>query len=612
MCGIAGYFGTRPVATERVDRCLALMGRRGPDARGRYDARTPEGRHLLLLHTRLAIVDLDHRADQPYRHRSLVLTYNGEIYNHRDLRDALPNEREPFQTRSDTEVLIRQLAAYGRRGLDACEGMWAFALFDEAKGALLLARDRFGEKPLFLLRRPDGLYFGSEIKYLAALSGERLDPDPAHLRRYLVNGYKSLYKRPGVTFFRDVEELPPATVMNVDAEGRITSERYWAPARNPTPAPWSFDEATAAVRTALIRAVELRLQADVPLAFCLSGGVDSNAIIAIAKRVFGYDVHGFTLMNTDSRYEEREMVEHSVRTLNLRHTAVPIRADDFLDRLRALIRRHDAPICTITYYVQWQLMEQVSAAGYKVSISGTGADELFSGYFDHHNAYLAAVHQDPERFPAALAEWRRAVAPCVRNPFLQNPALFIERPWERGHIYLHSDEFAAYLTEPWQEPFFEENYASELLRNRMLNELFHEAVPPILHEDDLNAMSFSIENRSPYLDRSLFEIAQRIPTRHLVRDGRAKAVLRAAVADLAPPAVIDNPRKVGFNAPIEALLDLADPVVQATLLEDSPIFQLVRRDRFAALLKHQSLPNSASKFLFNVVNAKLFLEEFGG
>jgi asparagine synthase (glutamine-hydrolysing) len=144
----------------------------------------------------------------------------------------------------------------------------------------------------------------------------------------------------------------------------------------------------------------------------------------------------------------------------------------------------------------------------------------------------------------------------------------------------------------------------------MSNELFHESVPVILHEDDLNAMYYSVENRSPFLDRRLFEVCQSIPTRHLIRNGRAKAVLREAVRGLAPDIILDNPRKVGFNVPISDYLDLNDPKIRNQILADSPIFELIKRDAIEALLNKAHLPNSQSKFLFYFLNAKIFLEEF--
>jgi asparagine synthase (glutamine-hydrolysing) len=250
-------------------------------------------------------------------------------------------------------------------------------------------------------------------------------------------------------------------------------------------------------------------------------------------------------------------------------------------------------------------MAAVHAAGHKVSVSGTAADELFSGYYDHHLFHLREVALDP----VTLAAWRAHVAPLVRNPYLSDPERFVRDPHFRDHIYLGADEFRDYLTVPFDEGFDEAAFTGDLLRNRMLNELFHEAVPVILHEDDLNAMSFSIENRSPFLDRALFEHSLTIPTRHLIRDGRAKAVLREAMRGIVPDKILDNRRKVGFNAPIHALLDTADPAVRAELLADSPLWEHVRRDRVIPLFDKPSLPNSESKLLFNLLNVKLFLEE---
>lgn len=648
MCGIAGYFGTEPPPPPRVERCLRLMHRRGPDAAGSYRFTTPTGRHAVLLNTRLAIIDLDVRANQPFRVGSQVLVYNGELYNYVELRNAAEERGQRFETQSDTEVLLRTLVQFGPQGLDRCEGMWAFAVLNEADGSLLLCRDRFGEKPLYLFRDATGLFFGSEIKFLAALRGKPFETNHEHLYRYLVNGYKALYKI-GDTFFLGVAELPPATVLRVDAEGGETSWRYWSPEFAPVEG-IAYEGAVELVREALVRSVKRRLRSDVPLAFCMSGGVDSNALISTAKRLLGYDVHGFTVMSDDARYDERAEIETAVRELGIRHTSIPITADRFRENMAELVRQHDAPVFTISYYIHWLLMSEISRAGYRIAISGTGADELFTGYYDHHNLFLYEMRDRPE-FEPALAAWMRHIAPLVRNPYLQNPRLYFEDAGTRKHIYLDAENFAGYLTRDWREAFAETEYTPSTLRNRMLNELFHESVPVILHEDDLNAMYFSIENRSPFLDRGLFEMACRIPTRFLVRDGFAKIVLRDAMRGVVPEAVLNNRRKVGFNAPVTSFLRIDQPDVRDYLLAPSPIFNHVRRDKIEKLLApyaaatgepratggtlgatggsagppvpsestsggtsgwpQPQLPNSQSKFLFNFLNAKLFLEEFG-
>lgn len=609
MCGIAGYYGTRTLARDEIQECLGAMKRRGPDHQACREWVTPHGRHLYLLHSRLSIIDLDPRANQPMGRDGKWIVQNGELYNFVEYRKELSGQGISFTTQSDTEVLLAAIARDGWQALQRCEGMWAFAVFDENSGVLTLGRDRFGEKPLYLHRTDDGLYFASEIKFIAALLGRRLPVNQQHLRRYLVNGYKSLYKS-GQTFFQGVDELAPGMLMEIDAGGDFSARQYWIPtfARRDD---MSFEAAVEGARDRLIRSVELRLRADVPLAFCMSGGVDSVALISIAKRIFGYDVHGFTILNSDSRYEESDMVDCAVRELGVRHTAIPVTTTEFLPRLRELVRYHDAPVYTISYYAHWLLMESIAANGYRISVSGSAADEFFSGYYDHHLAYLYEVRGDTKLHVDAERAWREHVLPIVRNAHLQNPDLFVANPAFREHLFDGADESRAFLHQTWREAFSEVAYTDDLLRNRMANELFHEAVPIILHEDDLNSMYFSIENRSPFLDRDLFEFCNTIPTRHLIRDARAKAVLREAMRGIAPDAIMDNRRKVGFNAPIFSFLDVRNAAVRDELLADSPIFDIVRRDRIEALMSEADLPNSASKFLFNFICAKFFIEEFG-
>jgi len=605
MCGIAGYIGKHELNESRVETCLKLMSRRGPDHAKSKHWRNVAGNNICLLFSRLSIIDLDQRANQPFRVGAKWIVYNGELYNYLELRDELIGHK--FTTESDTEVLLSLLDRDGWESLDRCEGMWSFAVYDEADGSVTLSRDRFGEKPLYLYRDPSGVYFGSEVKFITALLGRRLEVDYNHLSRYLINGYKALYKN-GHSFFRGLSELPPATILRFDADGRSHQDGYWRPRFNPDQT-MSYADAVAGTRERMIRSVELRLRADVPLAFCMSGGIDSNALISIAKNVSGYDVHGFTIANSDARYEERDLVEHAVREQGLKHTSIPANTSDFLSKMRILVRQHDAPVYTITYYAHWLLMESIAEHGYRISVSGTAADELFAGYYDHHLAYLYEVRNTP-LFETSLSAWKEHIKPIVRNPYLSNPQLFIDNPDFRDHIFLDAAGFAQYLTADWREAFSEAQFTDSLLRNRMMNEMFHEAVPAILHEDDLNAMYFSIENRSPYLDRELFEFCYSIPSKHLIQAGFSKSILREAMRGIVPDRILNSRRKVGFNAPIFSFLDVHNPDVRSYLLDESQIFDYIRRDKVEALIRKADLPNSESKFLFYFLSSKMFLEEF--
>ena len=234
-----------------------------------------------------------------------------------------------------------------------------------------------------------------------------------------------------------------------------------------------------------------------------------------------------------------------------------------------------------------------------------------SGYYDHHLAFLHDIQDSPTLYQRYLLDWEQYVKPLVRNPYLKDSSLFVHNPDFRNHIYLNSDEFAGYFHNDWKELFTETEYVEDLLRNRMLNELFHEAIPVILHEDDLNAMYFSIENRSPFLDRNLFEFCNQIPTKYLMRNGFQKAVLRDSMRGIVPNAILDNRKKVGFNAPILSFLDIHNSDTKSYLLDNSPIFDHIQRSQIERLIQKPELPNSESKFLFYFLCSKIFLEEFG-
>lgn len=612
MCGIAGYFGSKKLTTENITQTLALMKRRGPNGQNFEEIIVnDENKYCYLLHSRLSIIDLNSRSNQPFHYNNKTLIYNGEIYNYIEVRKKLIKLGHHFETSSDTEVLIHALDEWGiRESLNIIEGMWSFALFDYKTKKLILSRDPFGEKPLYIYEpRAGEVFFGSEIKFLSSLSGKKFSINKNHILRFLVNGYKSLYK---VTenFFKEVKELPKSSFMEIDVDsGKYHLVKYWHPKAIVDPA-MQFEDATKITRELLINSVDARLRADIPIAFCMSGGVDSNSLISIAKRIFNYDVHGFTITNTDSRYEEQDLINLSVSELGIKHSSHPISSNNFIENMQHLVAYHDAPVLTITYYLDWQLQKTIAKKGYYVSVSGTAADELFSGYFDHQLMYMFDIRNDSSLLEESIRNWERDVAPIVRNPCLKNPKAFIDNPFSRNHAYLDNDKYTGYLHTPWYEEFSEIYYRNELLQNRMINEIFHETTPVILHENDLNSMYHSVENRSPFLDRKLFEFCHSIPVQHLIKNGAAKAVLREAMRGIVPDKILDSKRKVGFNAPILDLLKVNDLEVKKYLLQDSPIWDLLQKESIEKMLTQSYLPNSDSKFLFSFLSSKIFLETF--
>lgn len=612
MCGIAGYIGREPPSDATIARACATMVRRGPDHQGSSRIALRDGTQAVLISSRLAIVDLDARSNMPFSRDGWSVAFNGELYNHAELRAELQRkEGVEFRTSSDTEVLVAGIARYGAvRFLDRAEGMWAFAAVNPARNEVVLSRDRFGEKPLFMWECTHGVYFASEIKTLAALAGHRFAVNEQRLLRYLVNGYRSLFKDTE-SWFADVHALPPRTVRTYSAEHthaplRHHDQEYW----DPTPRPRAISEAAALeeLRSLLPRAIGLRLRADVPIACCLSGGVDSSSIASLAVKVLGSTIHTFSIIDSNPHYDERSQIQAVVQDLGCQATFIEVPAQSFLERLSDLISYHDGPLATSSYYIHSYLSEAISAAGYRVALSGTGSDELFTGYYDHYLMHLAGLPEGAER-TAALTAWSTHIQPVIRNPLLREWDRFIREPNFREHLYLKNPQLSAALRRPFQEPFREHDFHQPLLRNRMLNELFFEVVPPILQEDDLNSMRWSVENRSPFLDRALFEFCASLPSSYLISDGYQKSLLRKAMQGILTDTVRCARKKVGFNASITTLLDRADPAVRAELCEHNPLFELVEPAVMELLLEKAELTNQESQLLFSLINATLFLRQ---
>ena len=609
MCGIAGFIGQRLPQISRTQATLSAMHHRGPDANG-TSTHELNKYQLQLLHTRLAIIDKRVVANQPFSRNGVTLVFNGEIYNYLELRDELKQFGFIFQTRSDTEILICAYLKWGEACLNKLEGMWAFLLFDQRREQVMISRDRFGEKPLFFMQDNGNLYLASETRALAELAGQKPIPNMKKLAQYLVGGFRFIHKT-NDTFFETIQEFPAAHFAWIENPYEINPKPYWQLIFNPVNI--SRDQVVAQVKEKFVRAVSQRLRSDVPLAFCLSGGVDSSSLVGVADSIHNHNLSCFSVIDHDPRYDESDNISLMVETLNCQHWKVYPEQSNFLDELSHVAASHDGPIPTINYYLHAFLLKEIARQGFKVSISGTAADEIFTGYYDHYAMWLAymgkRVNDDPTiDVPRLITDWEAGYGLYVRNPILRDPEVFRTNEDMRMHLMEDAEKFSSILNLPWQCHWVEKKYCDDLLRNRMMNELFKEIVPTILAADDRNAMRFSIENRSPFLDRELVELMCSVPNEHLINNGLAKSILRDAVIELVPDKIRLDPRKRGFNASIDSLIDRKNPETRARLLDDSPLFEIVNRNKLESLLDSDMSANSYSKFMFRLVSTRAFLE----
>ena len=282
-------------------------------------------------------------------------------------------------------------------------------------------------------------------------------------------------------------------------------------------------EAAEGTNHYLTSSLKLRMRSDVPVAFCLSGGIDSGILVSHAKKTFEKKISTFSIIDKDHRYNESHNIECVVKDLKCGSNLISIenQKNNFFNRLNDLTNYHDGPIATLSYYVHSYLSESISQKNYKVAISGTGADEIFTGYYDHYLLHFEAIN-NTKYLEKSINSWKKDILPNIRNPYLKNPFLYIEDPGNRELVYEKNFDLLSYSISKKKKQFIEQKYSSELLRNRMINELTNEVVPVILKHDDLNSMYYSIENRSPYLDRDLIKFALTIPPHLLISDGYHK------------------------------------------------------------------------------------------
>ena len=609
MCGIAGYIGDNPPDDGRVRETLVRMHHRGPDHQAFARYRLGD-KHVVLLHTRLAIIDLDEKANQPFESMHCSLVYNGEIYNYVELRDELRRRNVALKTKSDTEVVIESYLQDGEDCVDSFEGMWSFALLDRKESKLILSRDRFGEKPLYYCQADDGFYFASELAHIFALTGRKFPVNRDYLLKYVAGGYR-LLNGSDESWFTGIRKLPGAHQMTITPDLSVKTRRYWTLTPEIDRA-MKEEDAVDTLRGLLFDSMRFRLRSDVPLAVSLSGGVDSGTIASIAAKRCGANLRCFSIVDDDPRYDEREFIQATAEDLGADLTMIPLCHEGNVERLEQLIAERCAPIATSTYFVNTLVTEEVAKAGIKVVFSGVGADEILTGYYDHfllHFADLAGT----DDLRAARSAWETHVRPVVRNPDLQNPDLFVDNPDYRDHLL--SDVAVAKDVLNWELglSWSEERWTNQsLLRNRMINELFREVTPVILNEEDLNSMRVSVENRAPFLDRRIAEFAVNVPPRLLISNGYGKSLLRKATEGILNDHVRLERQKRGFNASVETLFDLGDPDAVERLADSGGLLDdVVDQAELKSIIANRQFGNGVSKLLFALFNANAFLRAHG-
>ena len=579
MCGLAGRFhpAALPPAHGWHVNADRLLAHRGPDGAGYFVDNRCE-----LVHRRLALIDLSPTGRQPMANETgdVQVVYNGEIYNHRELRTALEARGHVFRSTSDTEVLVHLYEERGEHLVDLLRGIFAFAIYDVRRRRLVLARDRFGVKPLFYATHEGQLVFASEIKAITALPGFTPALDRQACCDFLGLGY---IPEPA-TGFANIEALPKGTVLIESPEGRRV-ETYYAAAARPEQAR-GLAETVSMLRERLLAAVKGQAEADVPVAALLSGGIDSSLVVAAHRRATGERTTTFNVQFPDPQHDETPLAVAVAEHCGTQHHVIHL-GDWGLspDILLGIVRHFDQPFadtsCVPMYWVSRAIREQ----GIICTLSGDGGDEAFGGYGRFWRANgLARLMRLPgwvravaNRTGQALAgrthDWGRqlAKATALAEAGRQDSAVLLAGLSN----YLSEEQKAALLLPTAAEPLLPvyrhfDGYRPagvdnlEELSRRMTENLFAIGLPSdMLRKVDMMSMRAGIEVRVPLLDEELVALGLTLPHRFKTDGREGKLVLRALAREWLPRPVTRHP-KHGFSIPLDVM---ATPAVH-TLLED--------------------------------------------
>jgi asparagine synthase (glutamine-hydrolysing) len=561
MCGIAGIVGTRPVDRHVVDAMLETIVHRGPDGTGLYKCDAGHGATVVIGHRRLSILDLSDTAAQPMIDGTgeFVITYNGEIYNYLEVRAELSRSGVRFRSTSDTEVILEAYKHWGTECLARFNGMFAFALYDARRGVLFCARDRYGEKPFLYSVSSDFFAFASEYKALLQHPDVALDIDEWRLLRGVHNAGTGL-DADRQTVFTSVQQLLHGEAMEVDVHTLETRTwRYWSVQPNRLREDAKDADAFAEFRELLTDAVRLRLRSDVAVGSCLSGGLDSSAIVCIARHLVGNDqpYHTFTGRFPGTPADEWHYAEQVVSATGVHNHVVEPTAEQFVDALPDFLWHNELPVGSSSQFAQWCVFGLAKDRRITVLLDGQGADEALGGYEQYFSAYELALRERGEtarlsrelprirdRYPLALTPPTRALRDQM--PFRSRHWLSNRFGWGTSLLYGLRPDIAETVT---LENALPRKPGFHALASALEQDSFGRFLTALLRYGDRNSMAHSREVRLPFCDHRIAEFVFQLPPHLLMGEAQTKRLLRESMRGILPEPIRTRWNKQGFRPP---------------------------------------------------------------
>jgi asparagine synthase (glutamine-hydrolysing) len=594
MCGITGVIGANKYHSN-LELMTQRLSHRGPDDKGVWCTK-----NISFGHTRLKIIDTTDHAHQPMidEESGNVITYNGEIYNYVELRSQLKDSYQ-FKSTGDTEIILAAYRKYGLECFEKLRGMFAFALYDAKKNIVIVARDRFGIKPIYYRNGTDYFLFASEIKSLINSTDLSHSANPKTICRFLAARQTDVNEE---TFFSEVKQVLPGNYLIVNNNGALLERKsYW---EIPIPGNRQLLKGDVDELVNLLEnTIGIHLRADVPVGAFLSGGIDSATIVSFMERLLKTNkFHTFSSL-LENQNEENKLIKVMQQAVPSDNHNITLTGEGFIDDISNLVYHQDEPFADASMYAHYALCREASKQGLKVLLSGNGGDEIFGGYYAYlySNVGYLIKYLKLIALIKTLRNYKRFDQ--INIGYLILKGLQQSLPTKLKRIYKHSayHKYFNHLNKEFHSGNDVDYYYFEHRDPRIenyINMIHNWTLPQFLHYEDRNGMAFGIELRVPFVDHVLLEKVNEYDSSLLV-DGRTKSLLREMISTIVPDVVKNQKGKFAFAAPLDILVKQNQNLMiesYTTLLETQNIFD--KKHSLNILRNYIQQPSEINLLLF--------------
>ena len=594
MCGISGFlsFTNNTLTVSEVKNILHSLKNRGPDGTGvlTYDTLTNSNdkikrsninnieilKNFILIHSRLSIIDIKDRSNQPMvsADGNYAIIFNGEIYNFLEIKKKLEKDGVKFNTLSDTEVLLNGYKFYGEKILNQIEGMYAFCILDLKKNILFCARDPFGIKPFYYHSNDNFFAFASTPKTLLEIRRIKRVPNYNLLYDFIINGRNENSEE---SFFEGIKQLKPGTFLEISTKSfKINIKEFWN-LNFKTKNNLNFEQTTYELKKLINSSIKEQLVSDVPLCSFLSGGLDSSIICKEISNITKQKLNTFSFVAKNFEFSEEKWINLMNKEISAKAHLVYPESDELANSLDYLTYEQDEPYASCTIFAQYSIFKKIKELGFKVVLDGQGSDELFAGY----RSYMLALMSDQIK-GLQLISLIKNIQSIIFYPkiFNINSILFLKKNILKNFFF--KEQLPGWIN----KESFNRRYNFDVKVNKTNNDseikkliykkFYETSLPHLLRLGDRNSMSCSIENRFPFLNTKIAQLAFEMPDDFLIKNGNYKHILKETYKNSLPTEIINRKMRIGFYTPMQNWLvqqrHFLEKIINSDICGDSQIF----------------------------------------